>query len=98
MGKWSDADHRWEYEQQGLINATNPEFIDGMSDDRLQSEIKRLEHEKYRLAQWTKYDEDRLCAYKEIEFLRRKLIAARNRIEDDTQTINNLCASRDRTV
>jgi len=63
-----------------------------LTDERLHKEILRLEYEKPRLVQWTQYDEDRLLAYRELEQLRRKVIAQANRIEDDSKTVNRLCA------
>lgn len=67
------------------------EFIDAIEPGRLRREIERLEYEKTRVVQWTQYDEERLRAYREVEWLRKKIKAAKNRIEDDCSTINHLC-------
>ena len=69
-------------------------FIDGMEAERLRKEIERLEYEKPRIVQWTRYDEDRLQAYREVEFLRKKVMEMCNRIEDDSGTMNRLCESK----
>lgn len=64
------------------------------TDEQLRKAIERLEHDKPLIVQWTQADENRLLAYREVEWLRMKLIAARNRIDDDTQSMNRMLEMR----
>lgn len=64
------------------------------TDQQLRQKIERLEHDKPLIVQWTQSDEDRLLAYREVEILRRTVIAMRNRIDDDTRSMNRMLEMR----
>jgi hypothetical protein len=68
-----------------------------MDCDLLRSEVKRLSEEQPRIAQWTESDQHRLVAYREVLRLCSALNAAKNRINDDRDIVNELCRRRSET-